>query len=235
MTNRGTEIWWASATDAADRLLTLLPAAERDRHRAFVRQSDRDLYLTAHALTRLLVGDRLGVAPDQIVFDRTCHCGADHGKPRLPGTGLETSLSHSGKRVAVALAPEPVGVDVERVDRSIDIGSLSSVALSEAEQRVLDALPADRRPQAFFTYWCRKEALLKATGDGLSAGLHSLTVSSPATKPELLTWSMTDRPAPTVSFADLQPDALHLGCVAVITGTPVEITEHDGSALLKSR
>lgn len=227
-----TEVWWASATDAADHLLAVLPPAERERHGAFVRQSDRDLYLAAHALTRLLVADRLGIAPDRITFDRTCHCGADHGKPRLPGSGLETSLSHSGTRVAVALAADPVGVDVERVDRAVDVDAIRDTVLSEAEQRALDELPAEHRTTGFFTYWCRKEALLKATGDGLSAGPSKVSLSPPTAPPELLSWS--GRPAPAVSFADLRPDAQHIGCVAALTATPISVTEHDGAALLRS-
>jgi 4'-phosphopantetheinyl transferase len=227
-----TEIWWASTADAADRLLAVLPPAERDRHGKFVRQSDRDLYLVAHALTRLLIADRLGIPPDRITFDRTCHCGADHGKPRLPGTGVETSLSHSGTRVAVALAAEPVGVDVEHVDRAIDVDSLRGSVLTAAEQRALDDLPADRRTFGFFTYWCRKEALLKATGDGLSGGMHNVSMSPPSAAPELISWA--GRPMPAVALADVQPDAQHLGCVAALTAEPLSVTERDGSAFLQS-
>jgi 4'-phosphopantetheinyl transferase len=226
------EVWWARTADARDELLALLPPAERERHRAFVRQNDRDLYLVAHALTRLLLGSRLDLPPDRIVFSRTClHCGAEHGKPRLPDSGWETSLSHSGQRVAVAVAVgTPVGVDVERVDRATDIDMLRDSVLDPVEQRVLDSFDGDRR-RGFFTYWCRKEALLKATGHGLAIGPARLRVSGPGEPAQLLEWSDDDRPA--VRMTDLRPDPDHVACVAILTETGPAVTEHDGSALLR--
>ena len=225
------QVWWASPADAREELLRLLPADERERHRAYVRQNDRDLYLVAHALTRLLLSGPLDLPPDQIVFSRRClHCGADHGKPLLPGSGLETSLSHSGRRVAVALAiGHQVGVDVEQVDSTLDIESLRDSVLAGTEQR---ELAASARPDGFFTYWCRKEALLKATGDGLAIGPTRLRVSRPADAPKLLGWAVPDRPAPVVRMTDLRPDADHVGCVAILSEVDLKVTEHDGSALL---
>lgn len=225
------QVWWARASDARDELLALLPAQERERHRAFVRQNDRDLYLVAHVLTRLLLASRLDVSPDRIVFSRTClHCGAEHGKPRLPDSGWETSLSHSGQRVAVAVAAgTPVGVDVERIDRATDIATLRDSVLDPVEQGVLDSFDGDQ-VRAFFTYWCRKEALLKATGHGLAIGPNRLRVSGPGDPAQLLAWRDGDRPA--VRMTDLRPDPDHVGCVAILTDLDVPVTEHDGSILL---
>ncbi|GAA1704995.1 4'-phosphopantetheinyl transferase superfamily protein [Fodinicola feengrottensis] len=224
------QVWWARTADARDELLAVLPAAERDRHRAYVRANDRALYLVAHALTRLLLAERLEQPPADIVFSRVCvHCGADHGKPLLPGSGWETSLSHSGGWVAVALAAgHPVGVDVEWIDRALDVESLRDTVLAQAEQRVLAAGP----PEGFFTYWCRKEALLKATGDGLAISPARLRVSGPAEPARLLDWTVPGRPAPLVRLTDLRPDPDHVGCVAILTDRDVTVTEHDGSALL---
>ncbi len=119
-------------------------------------------------------------------------------------------------------------MDVEWIDRALDVESLRDTVLAQAEQRVLAAGP----PEGFFTYWCRKEALLKATGDGLAISPARLRVSGPAEPARLLDWTVPGRPAPLVRLTDLRPDPDHVGCVAILTDRDVTVTEHDGSALL---
>src|SRR5690606_22853124 len=114
------------------------------------------------------------------------HCGGTHGKPRLPGCGVDFSLSHSGDRVVLVLAEgTEVGVDVER-ESDRDIDRLAEMVLSAPEREVLAGM-ADRR-RGFHAYWSRKEALLKATGHGLAAPMTDIRVSAPDEPAAVLAW-----------------------------------------------
>jgi 4'-phosphopantetheinyl transferase len=89
-------VWWAAPVDpeSAPALVDLLDEHERDRLARFRRPADRERYLAAHALARLVLAPLVGTAADALAFDRTCRCGVPHGKPVLPG-GPGFSLSHA--------------------------------------------------------------------------------------------------------------------------------------------
>ncbi|GAB3810686.1 4'-phosphopantetheinyl transferase family protein [Micromonospora zhanjiangensis] len=100
------DLWWAEARNPAARLVDLLDDEERPRLDRFVRPEDRDRFLVAHALARLVVADALRVTPADVRFDRSCaRCGAAHGKPQVVPTHgpAYVSLTHSGRWVGVAL------------------------------------------------------------------------------------------------------------------------------------
>ncbi|MEU3146811.1 MULTISPECIES: 4'-phosphopantetheinyl transferase superfamily protein [unclassified Streptomyces] len=146
----------------------LLDAEERDRARAFLRDRDRDAYVVAHAALRDVLSALLGVPADALPLTREpcAGCGGPHGRPVLRMPGVHFSLSHSGDLVMVALAPAPVGVDVEGLATARAVLGAQS-ALHPAEADELALLPAHERPVAFTRAWVRKEAYLKGLGTGL--------------------------------------------------------------------
>ncbi|MET9834291.1 4'-phosphopantetheinyl transferase superfamily protein [Streptomyces sp. NPDC006385] len=113
-------------------------------------------------------------------------------------------------------------MDVEAVrDLDGDRALLPRVVLSEAEQRVLAALPAARTPAAFTRYWARKEAVLKATGDGLTVNPADLTVSGPGTPAALLDWrGRQDHRAAFLPLADVAAGPDHRCAVAFLGPHP---------------
>ncbi|GAA3720944.1 4'-phosphopantetheinyl transferase superfamily protein [Spinactinospora alkalitolerans] len=231
-------VWWADPALAGPAALpALLDERERERHARYRMAADRDRYAAAHALARLVCAREAGCAPQEVAF--TLHCGhcdrpEPHGKPRPagPAQGLELSITHSGARVAVAVARgAAVGVDVEQVREGRDIEGLADYALTGAERTALDAVPAAGRTAGFFTYWSRKEALLKATGEGLSGGLASVAVSGPADDPAVLAWDSPGAPE-HVWLGDLDAGPDHRAALAVLTGAPVDVVEHDATELL---
>jgi 4'-phosphopantetheinyl transferase len=223
-------LWWARRQDASARLETLLDDAERGRWDAYRRTEDKDRFLVGCALTKCAVADRTGQRPADVIIDRTCpHCGKPHGKPVVPG--LELSVTHSGDLVGLAMASVPVGVDVEHADsRRDDIEGLARLALSEGEQEALTALPADQRQEAFLVYWTRKEAVTKATGDGLRASFPEVIVSAPDEPPRLLGWPYRTAPS-AVTLVDLAVEPDYAAALAVI-GDSGDVTVRDGTALL---
>lgn len=231
------DIWWVEPARARPELLDLLDDDERDRHARFRLPADRDRYLAAHALARLVCGQAAGVPPERVEF--TLHCPVcdrtdPHGKPRPAGTasGLEISWSHSGDRVGVALARDvPVGLDVERVSAGRDIDGLADHVLAAAERADLDALPPERRTAGFFGYWTRKEALLKATGHGLAGGPTSVEVGPPDAPAAVRAWH---GPAAqdAVWLTDLDAGPGYRAALAALCAGPLTVVVHDGTALL---
>jgi 4'-phosphopantetheinyl transferase len=212
------DVWWARPVSEAPHLAALLDAHERERLERFRRPADRARYLAAHALARLVLAARLDSDPAGLEFDRTCRCGKPHGKPTLPG--LHFSLTHSGDRVGVAVSADgPVGLDVEELRELGDLAALAGHALSPAEPR-----PADG--PAFLRVWTRKEALLKATGEGLSSPMNAITLAGARVE------SWTDGPA-QVWLVDLRAGPSHPAALAGLGPRPAEVTERDGDPLLR--
>ncbi|WP_344838250.1 4'-phosphopantetheinyl transferase family protein [Actinocorallia longicatena] len=152
--------------------------------------------------TKRLVAERAGLSPGEIALDRTCEdCGRPHGRPRYPGVHI--SVTHSGALAGVAVADVPIGIDVEQRDRPLTEVASHLVAPGE-------------RYDDLHILWTRKEALLKATGDGLRVPMTDLLVSGPGEPPALLGWK--DRPdlPSRILLDDLEPAPAYAGAVALI-------------------
>lgn len=138
----------------------------------------RATFVTSRGLQRLLGSHYLGADPQALRIDRTCaHCGAGHGRPRIPGARLDYSVSHSRGHIVVGVVSEGlVGVDVDTVPSQATVDRLVRKALTPYEHSVWAQLPEDRRPAAFVRLWARKEAAAKLTGHGLAAAQNALDV-----------------------------------------------------------
>jgi 4'-phosphopantetheinyl transferase len=171
-------VWWAAPLPNEPRHLALLDPPEQGRHEAYRQEIDQRRFLTGRVLAKTVAGEILGRPASSIVFDATCDdCGKPHGIPRVPGADLALSISHSGDVIGVAVTTgTPLGLDVEAETRRAD-DSLIEYALNPAELAGLATLTAAARSAAFFTYWTRKEALMKATGRGLKIPLKAITLS----------------------------------------------------------
>jgi len=170
-----------------DRLASLLDESERDRAGRFRFERDRDRFRLFRAAVRIVLGRYLGRAPAGFRFEY-----ASRGKPFLSGNdsghSLEFNLAHSGDLGLLGISlGRRIGVDVERVDRSKAGMDIAERFFSPEEVRALAAVPGGGRTEAFFSCWTRKEAYLKARGDGLSLPLASFAVSvDPSLDPALL-------------------------------------------------
>jgi 4'-phosphopantetheinyl transferase len=216
-----TVVWWAAPVAPADApaLVALLDGHERDRLDRFRLPADRARYLAAHALARLVLGHAVGTPAGALVFDRTCRCGAQHGKPVLPG-GPGFSLTHAGDLVGVAVHPGgSVGLDVERVRPLTDLTAMAAHVCSPQETA------ADE--DSFFSLWARKEALLKAIGTGLASPMSAITLGPSG----VLAWTGEDAPREPLWLRDLHPAGGYRAAVAGTGATP-DVSEESGDALL---
>lgn len=228
------DVWWANPAPATPRLLALLDDTERTRYGNYRRELDQLRFLTGRTLIRAVAGLRLGVEPDAVTLDASCYdCGKPHGKPSIVAPGApEVSISHSGTRVALAVVDgAPVGVDVEEI-RDADVADLARITFSAAERADFDRVPEATLRAAFFTYWARKEAVVKATGKGMSVAMSSFTLSAHDAPPAVLAAATSDVDPATVRMADLDAGEGYRASLAVFTAEDLTVTEHPADELI---
>jgi 4'-phosphopantetheinyl transferase len=196
---------WAVDLDAPpetiERLQSVLSSGENERAGRFYFERDRIAFTIARGLLRTLLGDYLRCDPKQLDFAYN-----RHGKPSLTAGngGIQFNVSHSGQIALLAFVRERgIGVDVEYMRRNLDFLKVAERVFSVEEQAALAALPTERRMEAFFCGWTRKEAYIKAHGQGVSLPLDQIVVTiSPDEPAQLLAikgsfdsaarWSMSD-------------------------------------------
>jgi 4'-phosphopantetheinyl transferase len=187
----------------------LLDIQERRRAASLRERADEGRFTLAAALLRLVVAEEIGCDPAEVPVDRSCsRCGGPHGKPRVLGSALEVSVSHSADLIMVAASwSGMVGVDVEKMI-DIDVAELlPSVQAGEETFPVLDL-------KDFYTVWTRKEALLKATGHGLSRPMTTVVLGAPNEPPRVLRLGGWAGFAP--ALADLAVDADYAAALALL-------------------
>lgn len=157
------------------RLAAMLDEEERARAARFHFEEDRRSYVAAHALLRMALSRRADRPPQDWRF-----AAARLGKPYLLDNprDLRFSLSHTRGMVAVAIAEGvEIGVDVEPSDRRAESMKLANRFFAPEEVALLAAVEGEARRDLFFAIWTLKEAVVKATGQGLSRALDSFAVS----------------------------------------------------------
>jgi 4'-phosphopantetheinyl transferase len=165
------------STEEIDVLAALLSDPERQRAKRFVFDRDRNRFIVARARLRELLACRLGMAPQAIELQH-----GTHGKPALaPGSSsreLRFNVSHSEDVAVYAfVSGREIGIDVEAVRVIRDADDLAARFFSRRENEAYRALDRGDKPLGFFNCWTRKEAFVKALGNGLSYPLDSFDVS----------------------------------------------------------
>jgi 4'-phosphopantetheinyl transferase len=208
------EVRWLRIDAVPDGALDLLDAAERSRYDRFLRADDKRRFLAGRFLLRSTASSLLGIGTREVPLDATCpRCGEPHGKPRLPGGEVDLSISHAGGLAVLAYTTTgPVGVDVEPETAAPRLPELSRRVLTSAEQAEVAAIPEAERPRALLRYWTRKEAILKATGEGLGGDMTTIAISRPDESPSVVQ-ARTHRP---VHLHDLALPPGYVGSVAVL-------------------
>jgi 4'-phosphopantetheinyl transferase len=180
---RAAEVSWFDVREVtlAPEDVADLDVRETARAAAFVFPADRHRYQVAHVMLRRVLAGHLGAEPGSLTFGRDpCPtCGSPSGKPVLTGlppdaAGPLFSLAHSGDAVAIAVAGQPVGVDVER-DPAGCVCSLVT-AMHPSDAVVVAELPEPARHAAVIRWWVRAEAVLKCAGTGIGHGMDAFPV-----------------------------------------------------------
>ena len=184
-----THVWRASLCLSPGRIMAwqqLLSDDELNRADRFHFEEDRNAYIAARGILRIVLGQYLNAEPAQLHFAYN-----QYGKPFLPPeTNPETlqfNLSHSDGLALFAFTRQRrIGVDLERVQRQFEFEEIAGRFFSPREAALLHSLPDSMKPEAFFNCWTRKEAYIKAHGEGLSLPLDSFDVTLKPGKPARL-------------------------------------------------
>lgn len=193
-----------------------LSADEVDRAERFYFQQDSRHFIVARGLLRTILSRYLNVAPHQLRFNY-----GEHGKPTLAASSdqpkLNFNLSHAGGLVLYAVTyGRAVGIDLERIRFDFEYEQLAARFFSAQENAVLRDLPAHLKPEAFFNCWTRKEAYIKAKGQGLALPLNQFDVSLVPGEPAKLLSARGDaQEASRWALQELIPDPGYVAALAV--------------------
>lgn len=188
-------IWWrhlSASSDALVRYASWLSREETARAGRFGTSALRERYIIGRGTLRLLLSDVLAVTPDKVPIAR-----AYRGRPVVvqPSHAIDFNVSHT-RDIAVyaignGLSPHVrLGIDVEHLGREVNADRLGRKLLTASERAHIATLPTEERRCAFLATWTCKEAMSKATGDGLAAPFSRIAVEG-SEPPRVL-----DGPAP---------------------------------------
>ena len=193
-----------------------LSPEDRMRAARFRFAVDRRRFTVARASLRLVLARYLEAGPADLRFEH----GA-YGKPRLAidqnRYGVQFNLSHSNQLALIAIARyREVGVDVEFIRPDFATDETAEHFFSSAELRQFASIDAETKTQAFFDCWTRKEAYIKARGEGLSFPLDQFDVSlAPDAPPRLLANRLDREDVSRWSFQGLFPAPQYAAALTV--------------------
>jgi 4'-phosphopantetheinyl transferase len=190
-----------------------LAADEQARAARLCFERDREHFIAARGVLRNILGRYLNRAPESLSF-----CYGSHGKPALAGDfddgAIRFNVSHSqGLALYAVTRGRELGIDLEHIRSELAVVEIAERFFSRREVAMLRSLPTEMQSQAFFRCWTRKEAYIKARGEGLSLPLDEFDVSLAPGEPaavlgtlrdpfEALRWSLQDlSPAPGYTAA----------------------------------
>lgn len=199
----GCRVWLARLREPTLEELGWLTEAELVRAQRYRHAADQERSLLGAVLLRRAVAWATDVEPADVRLARQCTCGAtDHGRPFVRSSRVAVSLSHSADLLAVAVRHgSPVGVDVEAVPPALDEGVCDHVMGPG------DSAPAG--PGEFADAWVRKEAVVKATGEGLRRPFADVRLD-----PDAATWEI--RGSASGWWCDLDVPVGFRGALAVV-------------------
>ncbi|MBD0325490.1 MAG: 4'-phosphopantetheinyl transferase superfamily protein [Pyrinomonadaceae bacterium] len=212
-------VWRVLLSGNASQLQSLLhnlAADERERAERFHFQRDRERFIIAHGALRSVLSCYLNQEACQLRFSYS-----PYGKPALAhGLGddaLRFNMSHSDQLALIAVTRgREIGVDIERINAAVAHEKIAERFFSPAEVFKLRSLPVDVQAKAFFNCWTRKEAYIKARGEGLSLPLDQFDVSLvPGEAAALLSTKDDTQEAARWSLHELSPGSDYVAAVAI--------------------
>ena len=206
----------------AEQLTPVLSEDERGRAGRFHFAKDRAHFIYTRGVLRALLGHYLNVPPANVTF-RYGRTGKPELSPEFRDTSLQFNLSHSHGQLLFAIARHcAIGVDIEMIRPDTDIESIAERFFSFAETEQLRAVNGLGKRTAFFNGWTRKEAYLKARGEGIGEGLDQFAVSLIPGKPARLLFDRRDPDA--VSRWSIHDLATSSGFAAALVVEATDLT-----------
>ncbi len=220
-------IWRASLDVRADRLTVLastLTEEEQARAARYIQEINRAWFSAGRGFLREVLSRYTGIAASDLRFRY-----GTQGKPELSSNEgrLQFNVSHSDQHLMIAVAQgRQVGIDVEHIRSLTDMNMIAARFFSARENSILRDLLPPQRMIAFYHAWTRKEAILKAYGEGISEVLDSVEVTlAPGEYAALLSIRGSTEEAARWSLASLEAPPKFAAALA-IEGADVHIIDH---------
>lgn len=177
----GVTLWWCELERTPEELAQvsrMLSPMETARAARFGTDALRYRWMAGRAALREVLGRTLGIAPAEVEIRRGLR-----GRPELADSGarIDFNVSHTRGVALMAIARDVppatrIGVDIEHTEREVGVDMLQKKFLAPSERESIAALSPDARRRRFLHYWTCKEAMSKATGDGIIAPFGQLEV-----------------------------------------------------------
>ncbi len=147
-------------------LSATISGEETARGERFLHAKDKELYLLGKYVLRKILASLTGLPPAELTFSVS-----STKKPFFPDQDF--NLTHSGDHTYLAFSPFAIGIDAEKINPDFDTQPIIDFCFSDEER----ALLSDGNYMLnFYTIWTRKEALLKATGEGLCEDMKQVSI-----------------------------------------------------------
>lgn len=224
LSNREVHVWRADLGGSEAEIQTvsaLLAPDERQKGARFYFEKDRHQYCATRGLLRLILSRYLSKPPGSLQFTHS-----PYGKPFLLVQAsdhdlLQFNVSHSHEIALIAVARHEVGIDVEYRRAEFGWQEIVSRYFSENEVQMLAQVPQQQQNQAFYEGWTRKEAYIKARGQGLSISLNQFDVSLAPDVPAALLRTADDQDPIQWTIQALELGEAYAGAVAVPLRYPI--------------
>jgi 4'-phosphopantetheinyl transferase len=170
-------VWIAHVSKAQDSLPFLEPCLDHhdcERAARFRFPADRARFVLGRGMLRKCLGHYLERPPESVELGYT-----ELGRPVFPADDkIQFSISHTQDLVALAVTDGAhIGIDLEAVQPQVDLFELAERVFSSEDLALFQAHPSGEKLAAFYRAWTRKEAYLKARGEGIAEGLQRISVS----------------------------------------------------------
>ena len=198
------------------RLRGILTDDELDRANRFSFEIDRQRFIVARGTLRSILSRYLTIYPGYLRFYYNQY-GKPFLAPEFSSYLLNFNLSHSGSMALYAITQNmEIGVDIERIHSDFEYEEIAQRFFSVNEVAILRTIPTEKKFEAFYNFWTRKEAYIKAHGKGLSLPLDSFDVSfAPWESPMLLIAEDEPQERSLWTLLDLKPGLGYMGALAV--------------------
>jgi 4'-phosphopantetheinyl transferase len=196
----------------------ILSSQEREWIKSLNFENERKCYAAAHFSIRILLGNYLNQSPQEIDF-----VVGPNGKPRVAGQndgeGINFNISHSQHYVLLAITRDRfIGADLEKIRTFPEMELIVERFFSEKEKQDWQTVPNERRLEVFYSVWTRKEAYMKAHGEGLRVNMTRFSVTFlPDSQTEILDVHRGEG----AGWKLIVPDAPRGYCAAVAVNNPV--------------
>ncbi|UII76110.1 4'-phosphopantetheinyl transferase superfamily protein [Flagellimonas sp. HMM57] len=199
------------------RLTHFLEPHELLRSQRYRFKKDCNRFIISRTILKILLAKQTGTSVENISLKKD-----ERKKPYLPlNPSVFFNLSHSGNCILIAISEVPVGIDVEKIDESFDFTPLLSQIFNTTEIKKLNN--ADQPLRTFYTFWTRKEAIVKATGKGITDnfiaipsinGLHQIQscLIGTTTKLQVNSFNIDNEYIGAIALTDETPTSKNIPC-----------------------